>query len=59
MIADRSVSWKLRATIDYSEHNLDKSFMNSERAEEMLSGGGVSRKHGESGPSAKPITEDD
>lgn len=61
LIADRSISWKLRATVDYSEANIDKEFLDAveKRAEELANkGGGISRKLGDE-EKKKPITEDE
>lgn len=60
MLADRSISFKLRATIDYSEHDLDKDFMKQveKRAEEVANGSSGRRKNG-GGPNLREITEDD
>lgn len=61
LIADRSISWKLRATVDYSEANIDKEFLDAveKRAEELANkGGSISRKLGDE-EKKKPITEDE
>jgi hypothetical protein len=61
LLADRSISWKLRATIDYSEANIDKEYLDAveKRAEELANkGGGVNRKDFDQ-EKKKPITEDE
>jgi hypothetical protein len=60
MLADRSISFKLRATIDYSEHDLDKDFMKQveKRAEEVANGSNGRKKNG-GGLNVREITEDD
>jgi len=61
LLADRSISWKLRATIDYSEANIDKEYLDAveKRAEELANkGGGVNRKDFDV-EKKKPITEDE
>jgi len=61
MLADRSISFKLRATIDYCETNIDRSFLKetAKRAEEMAEGGGINRKNNSRTADGKKITEDD
>lgn len=61
MLADRSISYKLRATIDYSEHDVDKSIMKEveKRAEEVANGSAFNRKKGGNSSNLREITEDD
>lgn len=61
MLADRSISFKLRATIDYCETNIDRTFLRetAKRAAEMAEGGGINRKSNSGSGDSKKITEDD
>jgi hypothetical protein len=61
LLADRTISFKLRSTIDYSEHDMDKSFMKQveKRAEEVANGTGTNRRKMSNNSSVKEITEDD
>lgn len=61
MLADRSISYKFRATLDYSESDMDRSFLKitAKRAQEVAEGGGVNRSKKIDTKSENPITEDD
>jgi hypothetical protein len=58
LLSDRSVSWKLRATIDYSLTDLDRSFLKKveEQANDVAKG---ARKAGPALKDPDAIVEDD
>jgi hypothetical protein len=61
MLADRSISFKFRATLDYSESDMDRSFLKitAKRAQEVAEGGGVNRSKKIDAATEKRVTEDD
>jgi len=60
LLSDRSISWKLRATIDYSEYGINKDFLKVVERQALDSADGKTRRLGKGKASdEKAITEDD